>query len=257
MDLNEFRPLKVKAGDVQIAYEHRIRVQGSKNMTLLSDFFLVEIFNMTEQDASALIENKTISVFGEDGGLLCSGEIDDVYTKAQGVNLITVLSVVDGKSFWATGVAKTFGGGSSIKTVLQSIIQNAKMGEFTASDVRMIRGQTYTGRLAELVSMLARSVYGRAYITNGTVYVTAKGKSAETVNLDDDDIILDEDNATGVRIIKTIVKGYPVGALVEVGNKKYRLVSQKFNADNFEGVWDSYLILVNEAEITDGGMEGG
>lgn len=257
MVLNEFRPLKVKAGNVQIADEHRIRVQGSKNMTLLSDFFLVEIFNMTEQDASALVENKTISVFGEDGGLLCSGEIDDVYTKAQGVNVVTIISVVDGKSFWETGVNKTFGGGSSVETVFKSIIQNAKIGAFTASDVRMIRGQTYTGSLAESISMLAKSVSGRAYITNGTVYVTAKGKSAETVNLAEEDIILDDDNATGIRIVKTIVKGYPVGALVDIRSKKYRLISQKFEADNFEGSWDSYLILAKESEISDGGMEGG
>lgn len=223
-------------------------------MTLLPDLFAVQIYNMSDEDLSSLTENRKISVSGETGGLLCSGEIDDMYTKQDGPNMVTYISVSDGKDFWRTKVSKSLGGGSTIKDVLRSIITNAKMGEFTADDVRLIRGQTYSGRLAECVSMLAKSANGRAYITNGTVFVTAKGKSAEVVVLNDDDIILDQDTATGARMVKTKLKGFPVGALIELGNTQYRLVSQKFDGDNFEGAWDSYLILIKDSSFE---MEGG
>lgn len=254
MALDEFRPMTVMAGDSQIAEEKRIRVQGSKNMTLFPDLFIVEIYNMSEEDLASLTDTKTLSVYGETGGLMCSGEIDDMFTKLSGANMITTISVSDGKSFWRSKINRTLGGGSSIKTVWQTIIKNAKIGVFAADDVKLIRGQTFTGRLAECVSMLAKSANGRAYITNGTVYITSKGRSSEMVSLSDEDIITDQDTATGARIVKTKVKGYPVGALVQLGNAQYRLVSQKFNADNFEGAWDAYLVLIKDTEFE---MEGG
>ena len=226
-------------------------------MTLLPDFFLVDIYNLTGTDAYSLKNNKTLTVIGRDGGMLCTGEVDDIYTHLSDTNTITTVSVIDGKSFWESKINKSFGGGTTVETTLRNIISGASMGAFIASDVRMIRGQTYNGRLAECVSELAKSVHGRAYITNGTVYVTTKGRSAETVRLSEDDVIVQDDTATGVRMIKTQVKGFPIGSLIELDGRKYRLVSQKFDADNFEGPWDTYLILVDEQQISPGGMEGG
>lgn len=226
-------------------------------MTLLPDFFIVEIYNMSDEDRAVLNDNEMIYVYGRDDGLLCCGEIDDTYTREVDSNTITTLSIVDGKSFWNTWISKSFGGGSSVKTIYESIVQNASRGLFTADDVRLIRGQTYDGRLAECVSMLARSVHARGFITNNTVFITAKGKTSEVATVNEDDIIEAQDFATGIRIVKTDVKGYPAGALCEVSGNQYRLVSQKFDADNYDGNWDSYLILADEKELSDGGMEGG
>jgi len=257
MALNELRPLKIKVGSKIIAEELRIRVQGSKNMTLLPDFFVVEIYNLGDDDMYTLNNGGKLSVTGQDGGLLCSGEIDDIYTKIVQTNRITSISVVDGKSFWATRINKSFGGGSSVKTTFESIVSGAYRGAFCASDVRMTRGQTYTGRVAENVSMLAKSVHGRAYITNGTVYISTKGMAAETITIDESDVINQDDSATGLKIVQVSVKGYPIGALTVLGRRKYRLVSQKFSADNYEGPWESHLILVIEEDVSYGGMEGG
>lgn len=257
MGLDEFRPLAIKAGTTLIAEGQRVRVQGSRNMTLLPDFFVVDVYNLTEDDIAALNDSRMLSVYGQDERLICSGEVDDIYTALRGVNEVSTLSVVDGKSFWETKIAKAVGGGSSVKTTYEKLIENASIGEFNANDVRMIRGQTYSGRLADCISMLAKSVHARAYITNNTVYVSAKGRSAEKIVLDDADIINSYSVANGVKVIKTILKGYPIGAIVVFDNKQYRLVSQKIDGDNFEGAWDSHLILVNEKEISEGGMEGG
>lgn len=226
-------------------------------MTLLPDFFVVTIYNMSPEDMTSITLSKTLSVYGKDMGLLVTGEIDDVYEKQEDVDRMTIISLVDGKSFWHTKVNKSLGGGTTVKKTINSLIQNANIGAFTADDVRLIRGQTYCGRLAECVSMLARSVHGRAYITNGTVFVTAKGRASEVVTLDDGEIIMSQKSSTGARIISTLVKGYPVGALIEINGNQYRLVSQKFDADNYEGTWDCYMVLINEDELSFGGMEGG
>ena len=224
-------------------------MQGSKNMTLFPDLFAVEIYNMSDEDMGALTNSGKISIFGETGGLLCSGEVDDMYTKQNGPNRVTTISVSDGRAFWRSKVFVTFSGGAMASQVLHSMTTGVRLGSITADDVKFMRGQTYTGRLADCVAMLAKSMHGRAYVTNESLFITAKGRSAEVVSLNEEDVVLDQDSATGARIIKTTIKGFPVGALVEIGNAKYRLVSQKIDADNFGVAWDAYLILINDSEF--------
>ena len=255
--INEFRPLIVKAGDNIIAEDQRVRVQGSKNMTLLPDFFIVEIYNLTSEDLAYISDSDMIYVYGKDEGLICSGEVDDMYTRYVRSNSVTTLSVVDGKKFWNTAISKTVAGGTSLKQTYYNIMQGAYVGAYNADDPRLIRGQTYTGRLPDIISTLAKTAHARAYITNGTVFISAPHRAAETIEINPEDVIDDTVNATGVRIVETMVKGYPVGAMVNLDGTEYRLVSQKFDADNFEGPWVSNLLLVREIDLSSEGMEGG
>lgn len=255
--LNEFRPLVIRADNKVIAEGQRVRVQGSKNMTLLADFFLFEIYNLSSEDLATINNSKMLYSYGMDDGVICCGEIDDIYEKADGVNMVTSISVVDGKSFWATKVSQSLGGGNTVSSTFRTLMQNAYTGAFAAPDLRMIRGQTYSGRLAESISMLAKSVHARAFLTNNTVFITAKGQAAEVVTIKEGDVIDDRNNSQGMRIIRTVVKGYPTGALVNLSGDQYRLVSQKINADNYKGSWESILVLVKEKELPFNGMEGG
>lgn len=254
---NEFRPLILKAGGNQIGEDQRVRVQGSKNMTLLSDFFLFEVYNLTDEDLSYITGNKMLYAYAEGGGLLCCGEIDGMYTRVDNTNVIYTISVVDGQSFWDKKITKSFGGGTTVSSTFRGIVEGASVGAFNADDLRIIRGQTYTGRLAECISDLAKTVHARAFITNNSVYVTAKGRATETISLTDEEIIDDRNNSDGLRIIKTIVKGYPIGAFIQISGSIYRLVSQKITADNLKGNWESILVLVNENVLPINGMEGG
>lgn len=253
--MDEFRPLKLRVGNTDIATNQRIRVKGSHNMTLLPDFFMIDVFNMTDVDLAIVKDGGQITIIGKDDFMLCRGEVDDMYTHMEGVNLITTISILDGKKFYETNIRESIGAGASVRTTFNSIMRNASIGSFCATDKRIFRGQTFSGRLADSISMLARSVGARAFITMGAVHIVAKGMASEIVNINDFDIIEDADFAKGTRIIKTEVKGYPVGALVNVENRQYRLVSQKIDADNYRGQWDSHLVLVDEKEVTK--MEGG
>ena len=258
MALNdEFRPLILKSGGEQVASDARVRIQGSKNMTLLCDFFLFEIYNLADYDLAIIQENKMIYAYAESGGLLCCGEVDDIYTRTDGANLVTTIAVVDGKSFFSTKVNRSFGGGTTISQTFRGLVQNAAIGAFVANDFKLIRGQTYSGRLADCISDLAKSVHARAFITNGTVFVSAKGKAADIINVNESDVLDSENASPGLRNVKTIMKGYAVGALVQLDGKQYRLVSQKINADNFKGSWDSTLVLVDESLLPAHGLEGG
>lgn len=255
--LNNYRPISVYADGTKIAEELRVRVKGSLNMTLFPDFFSLEMYNLSDADMAVLQDAKKITISGEDEYTICTGEIEDVFVREEGVNTIASVSVVDGKSFWMTKVSKTLGGGAEIEATITNLVQNVKFGGFFATNKRIIRGQTYTGRLADNISMLAKSASGRAFVSKGVLYIIQKGKASETVVVEPGDVINDFSYAKGSKILKTVAKGYPIGAIVRYGGRDYRLVSQKFDLDNYKGDWASNIIIVDEQDISPEGMVGG
>lgn len=254
---SNYRPISVYADGTKVAEELRVRLKGSQNMTLFPDFFSIEIYNLSDEDMSVIQYAKVLTVNGEDEYTICTGEIEDVYVREEGVNTITSVSFVDGKSFWRSKVSKTLGGGSDIQTAISNLVQNVKFGGFYATNKGIIRGQTYTGRLADNISMLAKTAEGRAFVAKGVLYIVQKGRASEIVSIDPDDVINDLSYMKGSRILKTTAKGYPMGALVHYGGGSYRLVSQKFDLDNYKGDWCSNIVIVDEQEISAEGMVGG
>lgn len=255
--MNELRPISIMADGQKIAEGLRVRVRGSLNMTLLPDFFIVEIYNLSPDDNYILTDAKKLTVSGKEEYIICTGEISDIYSRTEGTNTVTGIAVSDGESFWKTKINKSVGGGASISNTIREILSNADFGGYLANDIRIQRGQCYTGSLAEAISMLAKSGNGRAFFTKGVLYVVKKGTATEIIEIEEDDIINDENYAKGVRTIKTEAKGYPMGSLVTVNGRQYRLVSQKVSLDNYEGDWASNIVLVDESELSKEGMVGG
>ena len=226
-------------------------------MTLLPDLFLVDIYNLSDSDRATLDLAETVSAENDEYAVLCSGEIDDIYTHPEDANTITTVVLVDGKSLWERKISRTLGPGSGVKDALTTILGPGVMGYFAADDVRMIRGQTFSGKLPEAVATLAKTVNARAFVTHGAVFVAKKGEAENCITIDDDDVIDTPSMAGGTMILKTRVKGYSVGILLEYGGKAYRLASQTINADNQKGTWATELTLVDEEHLSAYGLEGG
>ena len=84
-----------------------------------------------------------------------------------------------------------------------------------------------------------------------------KGRSEIIMTINETDIIDDPSFATGICIVRTGIKSWPVGAIVSFRGKNYRLASQEINADNFRGTWETKLVLVDEDYLDEDGMDGG
>ena len=226
-------------------------------MALIPDFFMIDIYNLSSTDLSTIRDAATVSAYAENGSMLCYGEIDDVYTRLDGQNTVTTVAIADGKTFWASRVSQTIGGGSGYRDALATIMKGALVGPWLAREGRLPRGQTFTGRLADNVSMLAKTASARAFLTRNVVYVVEKGRASDIITIEESDITGETSYADGVVMLRTKVKGYPIGVIARRGNKSYRLVSQKISADNFKGDWRSDVLLVDEDQVDVYGMEGG
>lgn len=254
--INESRPLVIRTGGQIIAPESRIRIMGHSSMSLMPDYGEIDIYNLEDADRAKVNNAKIILVAGEGNSAICYGEVEDVYTHISGTTTVTTVCVSDGKTFWDTSVSKTIGSGASVRDSLLSILGSGLLASFLADNPRMLRGQTFTGRLSDCVSMLARSAGARAYFTRGAVHVTAPGRSEQIWELKPDEII-SVNRAKGVLMIRTIVKGYAVGTMIRYNGRDYRLIAQTYEADNWNGAWRSELTLLDEAELDAFGMGGG
>ena len=104
---------------------------------------------------------------------------------------------------------------------------------------------------------MAKGVDARAFVSDNVLHVVQKGRSEIIVKITEEDLLEDPRTASGVVILRTNVKAWPVGMLHEFREKQYRLVSQEVNADNFSGSWQTELMLADESMIDKGGMGGG
>ena len=226
-------------------------------MTLMPDFFTVEIYNLSDADLSTLRDAAHLSVAGEKGSVMVDGEIEDVYFRSVESNRVTMISVSDGKSFWDATVEKTIASGASIQTAIRNVVDSIPIGSILAQDAFLARGQTFSGRQAEAVRMMAKSLNARAFVAHGTLHIVEKGKTEYQLDIDPNEVIIEPKIAQGIMVLKTIVRGYPVGIIAQYGGSEYRLAAQSIDADNMNGAWDTELLLVSEIALDTYGMEGG
>ena len=255
--LNEKRPLIVKADSRLIAEENRIKVQGRACMTLMPDFFTVEIYNLSDDDLAIVRDSTYLSVAGEKSSVLLYGEIEDIYFRNVEANRVTTICISDGRSFWNATVEKTVASGASIQTAVRNVVDSIPVGSILAQDTALMRGQTFSGRQAEAVRMMAKSMNARAFVAHNTLHIVEKGRTEYQLAIDEDEVITDPKYAQGITVLKTIVRGYPVGIIVIYNGSEYRVAAQSINADNLNGAWDSEILLVSETALDRYGMEGG
>ena len=226
-------------------------------MTLLPDFFLVIVYNMSDEDMSEIQNKKELKICTSDKAVLCSGEVEDIYRHTEGMNDVFEVSLSDGQTFWEKRINKPVGGGTTFKSTLYHIIEGARMGSYLADDPRFIRPQAFSGRLADAVLDIAKGVHARAFLSKNVVHVVTKGKSEIIITVSEDELIEEPNYANGVCILRTVVKAYPVGVLCEFRNKRFRLVTNAVSADNYKGDWQEEITLVDESYLDENGMDGG
>lgn len=247
----DHRPMKVYADNDEVAKKLRKRLIGKTVMSLMPDFYTLEISGLLDEDMQYLKFCKEIKVVGEDNSILALGKIQEIYQRQEGMSEVTTVSFADGMDFWTTITNQSIGKGATVRNSIATVLGSFPLASYMADDDRFFRGQAYLGRLPDVVSAMAKSVHARAYFTQSQVHVVKKGAASSVLFIPDKEIIDLPGFTNGMCIIKTKVKGYPVGLMVvmEGQEKKYRLLSQALRADCWEGDWISELALVDEDEI--------
>lgn len=121
----------------------------------------------------------------------------------------------------------------------------------------MPRGQVISGKVADYVDCIARSVGARAYVTNGLLSIVEKGKSANIFTVNESDVIGEVNKLDNALIVQIKAKSFTVGDIVEYSGKRMRIITRAINMDNLNGAWDVEITLVDDSILTAQEMEGG
>ena len=255
---NDYRPLRVFVGNEEIAKDNRIVTKGRSSMTLLPDFYTVDMYNITDTDTAKLARAKTMYIYvGEELTLICTGTIEGIYSHEEGGNEVTSVSLSDGIEMWTAKTNIAIGRGSSVKDAMKRITAGFKLAPYFSGNARFPRGQAFSGGIIDPINILSKSVNARAFITNGTLYVIDKGQIINHFVLREDDLVIEPRYVGNVCIVKTLVSGYTSGAVVDFNNIQYRIIARAISVDNMEGDWDTEMVLFNESKITKEEMGGG
>ena len=255
----DLRPMKIYAGEEQIGEKCRKYLRGKTTMSLLPDFYLLDIHGLPDSELTALRYTDKLRVVGENDSVICSGKVEDIYIHYTDTNEIVTVSIADGTELWDKNVSLSVAKGASVLTTMSKVLGNVPVASFLAEDKRFLRGQAMVGKAPELVSVLARSVDARAFYTQSQVHVVSSGRTSSILEVTEKEILSETAIATGVYAVKTKVKGYPIGliAMIEGDNRRMRLVSQSIDGDSWEGVWYSELLFIDEDIFGASGMGGG
>ena len=232
-----------------------MKLRGRSTMSLRPDLWELEIFT-PPSDILDRVQDAEIVVEGEDGSTLGRGRAEEVYMHEEdGKDLVTVL-FSDGMDFWLSTSAFSLSKRNTVGDCFRGLASKGSCPTPIASmeirDVSFLRGQTFYGRTAGFVSVLAKSVGARAYYTRGALNIAGKGIASDIIRLAEGDLLNGVSDANGAYIVQlSRMIGYPVGQLVALPNSApvYRLLCQSVDADNYQGSWKTELILVDEAQI--------
>ena len=251
----DHRPMAVYADNVEVAKDLRKYLRGKTTMSLLPDFYILDISGMSDEDYQYVKFCTIIKVVGEDKSILCLGKIRNIYRQQNDMNELTTISIADGMDFYNSLANASIGRGASIRNTLISVLGGFPLASYLADDARLTRGQVYLDRLPDVVSMLARSVRARAFFTQSQVHVVKHKATSSVLFIPDKEIIENPGLTNGVCVVKTKVKGYPVGLMTQLegSEKQYRLVMQSLDADCWVGEWNSELTLIDEDAVDDMG----
>ena len=235
-------------------------------MALMPDLFELDVYNFPNRDLNTLRNAKVIAVCGDGMSSLCEGKLEEIYTHIDSGKSITTILISDGMDFWKSSISLSIAGGNSVESTIRKIVASctnpAKIVSYIAQDMRLIRGQVFHGRAADYVSTLAKSVGARAFMVRNGISIVRRGAYSMSVNLSEDDMPDGVSEANGAFIVRLRdIVAYPVGQMAIIENRRaqYRIICQSFECDTQQGAWTTSLILVDEEHMleTDGNEWGG
>lgn len=263
--MEELRSMAIFADGVQVAQEHRMHLRGRSTMSLRPDLWELQIHNASSRALAAIYDAEELLVEGEEMSAVCRGRIEEIYPHTEDGKDITTVIISDGAAFWDATVSLSLAKNNSVHDAIRAVASRCTrpvpVHKIQAKNVVLPRGQVFHGRAADCIASLAKSVSARAFFVRGSLHVMGKCSSSETISLHREDLLSNVMEANGAYIARLAsLKGYSIGQTVyfpDYSAAKYRLLCQSVDADNYEGVWKTELIMVDESKILTGDDWGG
>ena len=244
------RNLQLFADDRELAMGCRMLLLSHESLSLIPQLFYLRILDLSESSAAVLAASAHIEVRSS-GSVLASGSPVEVLTRLEQGRKVTSLTFSPGYAFWNASVSLTVPAGMPVSSVIRSVLEAGDTGislaAFRAQDIRLSRPQSFFGRAAGALSVLASAAGANAFLSPAGVCVADRTPADPSLIFSEDDLLAPP-VFTGDRTILSVpVTGWPLGTWSRYtwkgSSRTGRLISRMIHADNVSGPWKSELEL--------------
>lgn len=246
------RKLTVLADGTPLAAECRFHLSGTVRAGLYPSLFLLQCWNLSNEDVFRLRNTKELSVLREDS-CLAYGRVSDVFRKTVPEGTVTAVAFSPGLSLWEAMVSLSLPSGVSVSETVRRLLEASGTGiqllSFPGNDPVFSRGQAFLGRAAEcILSALSMASAGAYLVPAGLCVIPAEPLPA-TLHLSEKDLTDRPAFADGGRkmILSTTVTGFQPGEEMnlETDGKTYAglILERLVEADTRMGPWNTQLLV--------------
>ena len=246
------RHLTVLTDGETFAPDSRFRLSGTLRIGLFPSLFLLECWNLSEEDVFRLRNTKELSVLREDS-CLAFGQVSDVFCRTVPEGTVTTVAFSLGLDLWEAQVSLSVPAGVSVSETVRRILSASGTGirllSFPGQDPEPSRGRAFFGRAAECIAeALSAAGAGGVLVPAGLCVIPAEALPA-TLHLQEKDLTDRPSFADGGRkmILSTAVTGFRPGeemTLETDGNFYSGLILERMvEADTASGPWMTQLMI--------------
>ncbi len=254
MNSSFIRSLTVLADGREVAGGCHLRLNGSESMSLQPGFFLLTVEDLPPSSASG-ISNASMLEVRSGSSVLALGSIDDMYSFTNMGKNLTCVSFTSGLSLWESSVSFSampyIRLPDLVRTVLDLSGTDIRLAGFTGKVGCMSRSQSFFGRTADVLSLLAEAAEAYVYLSPAGVVFSGKTEKKVTVNLEASDLLSAPSPVSGYMVLRTKMVGWPFGARVRYVWKgtagEGRIISRSLDADNVSGPWRCELLVKSDS----------
>ncbi|MCR4882251.1 MAG: hypothetical protein K6A68_01700 [Clostridiales bacterium] len=246
------RHLTVLVDVEPFAPDSRFRLSGTMRIGLFPSLFLLQCWNLADEDVFRLQNTKELSVMREDS-CLAFGQVSDVFVQTVPEGTVTTVAFSLGLDLWESQVSLSVPSGVSVSETVRRILVASGTGiqllSFPGEDSVFSRGQAFCGRVPDCITSVLSTVSARAYLVPAGLCVIPAESLEATLNLKDKDLTDRPVFADfgGKMILSTTVTGFQPGEemTLETDGKTYAglILERMVEADTAIGPWNTQLLV--------------
>ncbi|MCR4876509.1 MAG: hypothetical protein K5922_05010 [Clostridiales bacterium] len=244
------RSLTVLADGREVAAGCHLRLIGSETMSLDPGLFHLTVEDLPPFSKEQISEANILEV-RSGASVLASGTVDDIYSCVWNGKNQTTVSFTTGFDLWESTVSFTAQQGVRATDLARAVLMlsgtGVQLAGFTGVEKIMTRSQSYLGRTADVLSLLAKLTESYVYLSPAGLVLAGKADYRTTVRLEAADLLSAPSRVSGCTVLRTNMVGWPFGVRArftwEGVTEEGRIFSRAIDADNVSGPWRSELLI--------------
>ena len=245
------RTLTILADGVPVTGYTRAKLIGTERLGLYPSLFMLDLWNVAEQDFLMLSRCKVVTVMHRKS-ILVSGVLSDAFRQRTKKGTEAHIAISPGLNLWEAPVSLSVEAGVTVSETVRRLLQASGTGiqllSFPDVDPVMSRGQAFFGRTAECIEEVLGKIGASCCLVPSGLCVIPKDGVAVSMTLTEDDLTdIPSFNCGGEMVLRTRPAGWTLGkgAKVNYGGTVTRglITERMLNLDTGEGPWRVELVV--------------